>query len=606
MSTVLLLTAAGSALAQVDPCLEPHRDPILERAQLEHVAAAATATAALAGLGDRFHPSVWPALWARFPKAPPPLKRALLLEGVDSEIERRLSGSIGTAAIYELLGDQAFAERALAILDAHDNERASQEASWAMAHGSEEACRLAYVRGKAARKLRRYRLAKSRLAEAASTCRGTNQDFEARALLLSAFIARVLGERAGVVRAHERLRSLVDPIHSFWDDALFLEADLVESKDLDEAAALYERVVQVAGDHALEAAWRLARVARARGDDRAERRWLLWSTQQEGLPAMERDRATWWLARTTTVAAQRQDLWVSLVRRYGYHGRLALTALDAEAPQRAAELRAELSAVATETPPAPSFRPRPIFELARDYAADDGPAVGAAILHGWACAEPRTTQERLQAALLLTELGLPADAQLLVRPAQEGLLEDGLTPETVWAWRTIYSLPFQTELSAAAEAEGLDPLLLTALAREESRFDPSIQSWAGALGLTQLMPATAAGAYASVVGGRLKNAARLKEPGLNARLGAHLLATELRRYGSVPLALSAYNAGPGLTNSFLRKGPQAFPAFVESISISQTRAYVRRVTESWLRYRLLYGAPGERFPELPSSVPRPR
>ncbi len=577
---------------------------MLERAQLALVEETATATEALTAFGARIHPSVWPALWARFPEPPPAATRALLTRGAGTDTERAEADRLGPKAIHALLGDAAFTDRALALLDAHDNERAGQAAGWALEHGHGEACRLAYVRGKAARKLRRYRFAAARLADAVRACRGAHPDYEARALLLSAQVTRILGRPAELARARSRLEGLTKPVHSYWDDALFLEADLFDEQGvLEQARVRYEAIVEAGGDQAPEAAWRLARMARAGDDSARERTWLRRLAAWPRLSSMERDRATYWLARSSTIAAERQGLWTALVRRYGYHGRLALAQLQDEAPGRAAALRAELTEVATSTPTPPGWRPRPTLELARDHAAGGWPEAGAAILHGWACAARRGPEERLQAALLLMELGLPADAQLLVRPVQDRLLRGGLTSESLLAWRTIYSRPYQEALRSAAEAEGLEPLLLTALAREESRFDPEVRSWAGAVGLTQLMPATAVSAFAEVMGGRLEDETRLLDPVLNARLGAHVLAEGLRRYGSVPLALSAYNAGPGLTNGFLRRGPRGFPEFVESISISQTRGYVRRVGESWLRYRLLYGTEGRRFPELPETVP---
>jgi len=603
VSALLLLAFAGSAHAQVDPCLPAEQDPILERAQLALVEQTNTATAALIAFGERIHPSVWPALWVRFPEPPPAVTRALLSRGVGTDTERAEAERLGLEAIHELLGDAAFTDRALALLDEHDNERAGQAAGWAVEQGHGEACRLAYVRGKAARKLRRYRFAAARLADAVRACHDAHPDYEARALLLSAQVARILGRPAELAQARSRLESLTQPVHSYWDDALFLEADLYDEKGtLDQARARYEAIVEAGGDQAPEAAWRLARMARADDDPERERTWLRRLATRPRLPSMERDRATYWLARSSTIASERQGLWTALVRRYGYHGRLALAALEDEAPERAAALRTELVDVVTATPAHVPTRRRPIFELAKDHAADGWPEAGAAILHGWACAERRGPEERLQAALLLAELDLPADAQLLVRPVQEKLLEAGLGPENLRAWRTIYSRPYQEALRPAAASEDIDPWLLTALAREESRFDPEVRSWAGAVGLTQLMPPTAAAAYATVLGGRLTDETRLKDPELNARLGAHVLAEGLRRYGSVPLALSAYNAGPGLTNGFLRRGPRELAAFVESISIAQTRGYVRRVTESWLRYRLLYGDERGRFPPLPDRT----
>ncbi|MDY7103136.1 MAG: transglycosylase SLT domain-containing protein [Actinomycetota bacterium] len=112
-------------------------------------------------------------------------------------------------------------------------------------------------------------------------------------------------------------------------------------------------------------------------------------------------------------------------------------------------------------------------------------------------------------------------------------------------------------IDAAAAAEGLDPALLRAVAWTESGFDAGAVSRAGATGLLQLMPATAASLGVDPT-----------DPADNARGGARYLRQQLDRFGRVDLALAAYNAGPGAVQ---RHG--GIPPYAE------TQAYVRRVIE---------------------------
>jgi soluble lytic murein transglycosylase len=134
-----------------------------------------------------------------------------------------------------------------------------------------------------------------------------------------------------------------------------------------------------------------------------------------------------------------------------------------------------------------------------------------------------------------------------------------------------------------ASRAGVDPLLVLAVMREESRFDPRVVSVAGAVGLMQLMPSTARGMDPTVTPDRLT------DPETNIRLGTTYLARRLRDFdGDVVLALAAYNAGAGAARRFAQFRGDDLDVFIERIPFSETRAYVKRVLESYGIYRWLY------------------
>jgi soluble lytic murein transglycosylase-like protein len=117
--------------------------------------------------------------------------------------------------------------------------------------------------------------------------------------------------------------------------------------------------------------------------------------------------------------------------------------------------------------------------------------------------------------------------------------------------------PFAAEISAAAARNGVDPKLLTGLIHAESNFDPSATSPAGAQGLTQLMPGTAASLGVT----------NPLDPAQAIEGGAKYLRQQLDRFGGdATKALAAYNAGPGAVERFGGVPPYA-----------ETQAYVRRV-----------------------------
>ena len=116
-----------------------------------------------------------------------------------------------------------------------------------------------------------------------------------------------------------------------------------------------------------------------------------------------------------------------------------------------------------------------------------------------------------------------------------------------------------TAIAAAASRHGLDPAVLTALTQAESGFRPGAVSDDGAMGLTQLMPGTAA---------RLGVLDPL-DPIANLEGGAKYLREQLDRFsGDLSLALAAYNAGPG---AVVRHG--GIPPYAE------TQRFVSRVLD---------------------------
>lgn len=102
---------------------------------------------------------------------------------------------------------------------------------------------------------------------------------------------------------------------------------------------------------------------------------------------------------------------------------------------------------------------------------------------------------------------------------------------------------FEDRARYYAEMYGLDPELFVRQIQQESRFDPTIVSPAGAVGLAQIMPATAADPGFGVT--PISQDA-LTDPEQSLRFGAEYMAALLDRYeGNMPLALAAYNAGAG-------------------------------------------------------------
>jgi soluble lytic murein transglycosylase len=172
---------------------------------------------------------------------------------------------------------------------------------------------------------------------------------------------------------------------------------------------------------------------------------------------------------------------------------------------------------------------------------------------------------------------------LLRTGGQDGVLSSFWTclyPRAFWAWVDHY-----------ARENRLDPYLVIAVIREESAFAPKALSRAGARGLMQLLPSTAAQVAKE---NNLRSLPDIDTPGLNIALGTRYLAKLHEDFGGdLVLTLASYNAGPHVVRRWLDTlQPSQDPEiFIEEIPYPETRRYVKRVLGSHDRYRTLYGRP---------------
>ncbi|WP_273515041.1 transglycosylase SLT domain-containing protein [Lentibacter algarum] len=153
-----------------------------------------------------------------------------------------------------------------------------------------------------------------------------------------------------------------------------------------------------------------------------------------------------------------------------------------------------------------------------------------------------------------------------------------------------YALHPMTEMRLPVPME-----MALAIARRESEFDPSVASGVGALGLMQVMPATAK-EVAEGLGIDYVRDSVLNDWSYNATLGAAYLATLSERYdGNVVMMSAAYNAGPSRPDRWMseqgdpRKGEMDVVDWIEAIPFNETRNYVMRVAESLPVYRARLG-----------------
>jgi soluble lytic murein transglycosylase len=168
-------------------------------------------------------------------------------------------------------------------------------------------------------------------------------------------------------------------------------------------------------------------------------------------------------------------------------------------------------------------------------------------------------------------------------------------------WRLAYPRAFADAVARNCRANGVPEALQWAIMREESSFYPRAESFANALGLTQMMARTA-GRFAKWPVTR----EALFDPDKNIEVGSKFLAFLLEHYGgAVPLVISGYNAGEGGVDRWLReRGDLELDEFIETIPYDETRGYTKRVLSSYLAYSWLY-QPDKPVPPISFTLKKP-
>jgi soluble lytic murein transglycosylase len=217
------------------------------------------------------------------------------------------------------------------------------------------------------------------------------------------------------------------------------------------------------------------------------------------------------------------------------------------------------------------------------------------------------SDETARRTVALYEVGRRNEAEEAARTGMRGA--DGDTARRLWAglYRTV--APNRAAQSAASridatlypmpvlEPEGgftIEKALVYAIARKETDFNASARSGAGAYGMMQVMPTTAA--HITGDQGYVRNPERLFVPATNLKLGQDYVNRLFQMeafQGDLLKAVASYNAGPGPMLAAVRKlGPDADPLLlIETIDVPQAREYVEKVVAAYWIYQRMLGAP---------------
>ncbi|MCC3416447.1 MAG: transglycosylase SLT domain-containing protein [Microcoleus sp. PH2017_07_MST_O_A] len=153
-------------------------------------------------------------------------------------------------------------------------------------------------------------------------------------------------------------------------------------------------------------------------------------------------------------------------------------------------------------------------------------------------------------------------------------------------WQALYPFPYLENITKWSQERKINPVLVTALIRQESRFMPGIKSAVGATGLMQVMPETATWVAAKI---NLKKYS-LEDVDDNIKLGTWYLDHTHDEYkNNSMLAVASYNAGPNAVADWLKRFSFSDPdAFAEKIPFPETKGYVKSVFENYWNYLRIY------------------
>lgn len=495
---------------------------------------------------------------------------------------------------------------------------AIKAADQALAMGLDDgaaSCRALYVKGRSLYKKNQLSNSIVAFGDAGTRCTKVDAGYGAKALYLQGKAQFRKKQYQTSAASYARIPELY-PNHSMADDG-YTHAGIAlqEGDDLSGAQAMWLLALEKHpdGDTAAEATWRLAWSQYLSGDPesaRATARAL--SKLSVAVDAVHVDAGRYWDARWALYpdvdAPTKQDPggrtqsvagWTRLLdeRPFSFYSILAAARLAEVAPE-------ELEKRQVRGERDPLERP---WLVRTAFLEHEGIQHGMALARLGLASEAMLEWDRFEEPLEPDEAAWTFEMRALagdwlfghaafrswIRSHPVGSLGEGERAVI----RVAYPDRYWEEVQKASTYETYEPRLFHALVREESNFNRRIVSFAGARGLSQLMPTTATQTAGWM--GRRITMTELFEPQKNVDIGGrylHQVHKELS--GSPYLALAGYNAGPGRVRQWKGEwGNVPTDEYVERIPFRETRGYVKRVMGTWQTFRWFIDD-GEPFPDL--------
>jgi soluble lytic murein transglycosylase len=285
-------------------------------------------------------------------------------------------------------------------------------------------------------------------------------------------------------------------------------------------------------------------------------------------------------------------VWIEVLSRRPntYYGGKSAAALTALGPTRqtvvASPVQNAPRCLTSTEPPSPTAQAA--LAKARELTDAGLPALGEMLLDFAAKAAPDRADLAMAHMQAAASLGRRWAILKTAWRTFGGCLLRG-TPEDLAPLRQVlFPRAYTTQVHAALAGSSIDPDMIYSLIRQESFFDPTAVSGAGAIGLMQLMPETAK-AVGRKLGIKNVERAELFDPAVNIRLGVEFFRERVSRAGNLPAALAGYNAGENRVAIWSRSlSSLGEELFIELIPYTETRDYVRRIIANAMMYDRLY------------------
>ena len=493
-------------------------------------------------------------------------------------------------------------------------------------------CVAAYHRANSVFKARNRKRASTLFDDAITACKqASNIDLQVKASYQAGRSYAFIGEHDVAIDRYRQAET-VSSTHTYVDDARLRQAEeyaeLGDDRKVTEVLASIPKLYPH-GDMRAEATWRLGWRAYRDGEYQRAIRWF--RKQIEIMPIdhnyWAEGQAQYWMGRAQARLKRKRQAAASYreaAMRYplSYYALLALNRLRAEHPARFKAVVAEigsvpgLNSVGSDKRIAPlQFKPRavygsPGFARAVEFirlglgqpAEAEMRRIGLNIPPG---KRPVTDPERIEkiwaTAFLYDRARRYSQSHW---PTRWHLLEYKRTWPVAGnreRWHIAYPKSHWNLVAQHATEHGFPRELLMAIVREESAFDPLRESYANAIGLTQMLFPTAR-RFGKGTGIAITRE-NLRDPEKNVTIGSRFLGFLWAKWQKhVMLVPPSYNAGEGAVSRWLReRGKLAADEWIEAIKGDQARRYSKRVLASYFAYSYLYR---NQIPEISFHIPK--